>query len=181
MKIEDNRSEAVAQRKLEEAVSYSTQKQTPFIQFKKLGVMQLGRKRKGKGKFSTVGASPAASAVTNMFIQQHIGNQVAARQMAQNRAGTGIAASHTIDISETAKLLSEMQQRINSGYYIPGNQVMSPYAGGMQYLTANSYKIWETSFDKKGRLKKTKMIHKKFYYDVLGMAGNALHHFDGPA
>ncbi len=146
------------------------------------GTIQMNRgKRKGKGKFSTVAASPAAQSVTNMFIQQHMGNKAAAHQMAQNRADSGITASHTIDLTETARLLSEMQQRIATGYYIPENQVMSPYAGGMQYLTGNSYKIWETSIDSRGRVKKTKEINKQFYYDVLGIAGNALHHFDGPA
>ncbi|WP_333494838.1 hypothetical protein [Kluyvera sp. CHPC 1.251] len=177
----DNRTDSITQRKLYAAEEgFSTPTQTPSIQLKKLDVLQLQGKRKGKGKFSTVGASPAAVAVTNMFINQHIGNYAAAVQMAQNRAGTGIAASHTIDLTETARLLSEMQQRIAAGYYIPGNQVMSPYAGGMQYLTGNTYKIWETKFSNKGKLKRTKMINTRFYYDVLGIAGNALHHFDGP-
>ena len=178
----DNRTDSITQRKLHEIEDgFSTSKQIPSMQLQKLAMFQLLGKRKGKGKFSTVAASPAAMAVTNMFINQHIGNHSAAVQTAQNRAGTGIAASHTIDLTETARLLSEMQQRITAGYYIPENQVMSPYAGGMQYLTGNIYKIWETKFDKKGRLKKTKMINKQFYYDVLEIAGNALHHFDGPA
>ncbi|MEX3020893.1 hypothetical protein AB4K05_14990 [Kluyvera sp. STS39-E] len=178
--IVDNRSGSIAQRKfLETRNSFSTPEQAQSIQRKKLDILQLGSKRKGKGKFSTVAASPAALAVTNMFIQQHLGNEAAAIQMARNRAGSGIAASHTIDLTETARLLSEMQQRITADYYVPENEVMSPYEGGMQYLTGNSYKIWETRFDKKGKLKKTKSVNKRFYYDVLGIAGNALHHFDG--
>jgi hypothetical protein len=184
--FEDNRTESTTQKKLQNTANDKIQTIQPMkmddnessqhlssVQFKK-------GKRKGKGKFSTVGSSPAANSVTNMFIQQHMGNYAAARQMAQNRSGTGISYSHTIDLTETARLLSEMQQRINAGYYIPDNQVMSPHAGGLQYLTGNAYKIWETKYDKKGRLKKTQLINKRFYYDVLGIAGNALHHFDGP-
>ncbi|HED34634.1 MAG TPA: hypothetical protein ENJ08_10540 [Gammaproteobacteria bacterium] len=190
----DNRSKTITQRKLQEMMGNSTQaiqmqsiadnytvKQQP-VKLKEANIIQRNKsKRKGKGKFSTVGASPAAQAVTNMFIQQHIGNKAAATQMAQNRASTGITVSHTIDITETARLLSEMQQRINTGYYIPDNQVASPHAGGMQYLTNNSYKIWQTKVDKRGRIKAPKLTNNKFYYDVLGIAGNALHHFDGPA
>lgn len=158
------------------ADAYSSKHPAPQINTS--NVVQY-RKPRRKGKFSAVGTNPAANSVTNMFIGQHIGNQANAIQVAQNRGPSGIAYSHTIDITEIPNLISEMNGRIQGGYYVAANQVPSPHSGTLQYLTGNAYNIWESKFDNKGRIKNTKLVRKQFYYDVLPIAGNALHHFDG--
>jgi hypothetical protein len=131
-----------------------------------------------KGKFSAVAKSPGGNSVTSLFIQSHMGNKKNAEQTALNR---GLPVSHTIDIGQLSKLLGEMHTRQQQGYYVAANQVSNPNGNPNQYLTGKTYKIWETKTDNKGRLKPTKEINKRFYYDAPAGHGNACHHFDGIA
>lgn len=141
-------------------------------------VARLLQRRKGKGRFAQVAHSPGAAAVTNMFVTSHMGNERAARTIAETR---GLPVSHTIDIRDLGDLLSEMRTRQQQGYHVAANHVNNPNGNPNQYLTANTYNIWETRTDNKGRLKPTRLIERQFYYDAPAAHSGACHHFDGVA
>lgn len=138
----------------------------------------LQRQRRRKGRFTQASRSPGARALTQMFITSHMGGKRSARNIAATRQ---LPVSHTIDISELGRLQGEMHARQQQGYHVAANQVANPNGNANQYRTANTYKIWETTSDSKGRLKSTKLVQRPFYYDAPAGMGGALHHFDGPA
>jgi|GEM_PF-1976605 len=140
------------------------------------------KKKKGASIGKTMRKSGAANVISNMFIQQHMGNYKTAMKIAQQRAGTIPGNCHIVSIGELSKLYKEINNRETSGYHaIVGNRVINPATGNNQFATTQAYTIFEFSYDKKNRVKKGKTIKKRFYYDAIPTAagGFILHHFDG--
>jgi hypothetical protein len=139
-------------------------------------------RKKGKGGrrsiFGRVRQTSAVQAVTEDFVHDHMGTERQAENIAARRQ---LPVSHTIDIGALSTLTSEMRTRQQQGYYTPQNQVGNPNGNANQYLTANEYPIWETYLDDRGRLKKPKIVLRRFYYDAPAAIGYACHHFDGVA
>jgi len=167
----DNRSEAIAQRKLQKMANDSTK----TIQNKK-------GKKKGASIGKAMRKSGAANVISSMFTEQHMGNYKTAKKMAEQRAGTIPGSCHVISIDELSRIYAEINNREVAGYHaIVGNRIVNPMTGNNQFVTANSYKIFEFSYDKKNRVKKGREINKQFFYDAIpnGAGGFILHHFDG--
>lgn len=115
------------------------------------------------------------------FISLHVANdEVEARKIAEHRADEGIAACHVIKRSELAKLVKEVNDRRKSGYYgNDKNKVIGPRSPN-QYFSEVSVDIYETKYNNRGALKKTRLINRKFYYDAPFFGGKyVIHHFDG--
>ncbi|MEH1948994.1 MAG: DUF4157 domain-containing protein [Nostoc sp.] len=132
----------------------------------------------------TIRKSGADSVISSLFIEQHMGNFKTAENIAKIRAGTIAGACHVISIDELSSIYSEINNRETIGYHaVVANRVVNPLTGRNQFLTANSYKIFEFSYNGKNEPKKGKTINKKFYYDAIpnGADGFSLHHFDGIA
>lgn len=119
--------------------------------------------------------SGAPGHISQAFIDNHMGNVEDAQKIALKRAGT-IPKSHTVSLADLARINSEIKQRQEAGFHIDGNRVINPQNENEQFLTANSYSIFETKYDNRNRCKPTKEISRRFFYDV---AGGKLHHFDG--
>ncbi|MBD2449267.1 DUF4157 domain-containing protein [Nostoc sp. FACHB-152] len=146
------------------------------------GAVQQSLFRASLGK--TLRKSGAASVISDLFRQQHMGNFKKAQDIAQERAGTIPGACHVISIDELSSIRSEINNRETNGYHaVAANRVVNPSTGNNQFLTDNSYKIFEFSYDGKNRVKKGKTINNHFYYDAIpnGAGGFILHHFDGIA
>lgn len=165
----DNRPEMVTQRKVQEVANKSTR----VIQNKKGKGTSIGKAMRKSG---------AANVISSMFIQQHIGNYKTAEKMAEHRAGTIPGSCHVISIDELSNIYAEINNRETSGYHaVVANKVVNPATGNNQFTTANSYKIFEFSYDKRNRVKKGREINAQFFYDAIpdGAGGFILHHFDG--
>jgi len=140
------------------------------------------KKDKGASIGKTMRKSGAANVISSMFTEQHMGNYKTAEKMAEKRAGTIPGSCHVISIDNLSNLYAEINSRETTGYHaVVGNREVNPATGNNQFKTANSYKIFEFSYDKKNRVKKGREINTQFFYDVIpnGVGGFILHHFDG--
>ncbi|WPR76519.1 hypothetical protein [Algoriphagus sp. NG3] len=180
----DNRPEAIAQRKLQKAFNSSQRVQQlkayPETAYNSPKVIQ--KKPKGASIGKGMRKSGAANVISSMFIQQHMGNYKTAEKIAEQRAGTIPGSCHVISIDELSSIYAEINNRESTDHHaVAGNRVINPNTGNNQFQTANSYKIFEFSYDKKNRVKKGREIKASFYYDAIpnGAGGFILHHFDG--
>lgn len=110
---------------------------------------------------------------TNDFISKHVGNEQTAKKIAHER---GIPICHVLKYKNIGNLSREVGMRVHKNNH--GSQETNPQTGNNQYFTNNEYDIYQVKYTN-GKIKGTKHISSKFYYDAPTVHKGLIHHFDG--